>query len=487
MLRTTAALALLAFPAAAQDWPQFRGPDGLSVAADAPIPAAFGPDEHVLWKATVPAGHSSPCVVGNTIVLTGFEDGMDVVVAIERSTGKTLWSKSFESGPEGPYAHPDAKPALSTPVSDGEVVVAYFAGYGLIALELDGEVRWEKRMPHPGYTFGVGSSPLLFQGILIVPRDGAPEKGILAFDVVDGSELWRIDRFQFQESHGTPFLWQNDERDELVVSGTNQLTSYDPGTGEELWHYGGLTGFPCTTPAADEDTLYFAAWSTSNATGRSFWDAVFIRSIELSDEEVAEPAKIFARLDENQDGKVVPDEVPECRAKDAFGFIDRDQSGSWELEEMIGAADPMGVPGKNLMIAVAVGAEGDATDHVRWTWNRGLPYVSSPLLYRGRVWLFKSGGIVTCLDAESGETILDRERLSDRSEYYLSPVGAGGKVVCGSAEGTLYVLDATADELTVEHEVTFPEELFATPAVLDGTVFLRSTTTLWAFGETVGE
>jgi len=140
MLRTTAALALLAFPAAAQDWPQFRGPDGLSVAADAPIPAAFGPDEHVLWKATVPAGHSSPCVVGNTIVLTGFEDGMDVVVAIERSTGKTLWSKSFESGPEGPYAHPDAKPALSTPVSDGEVVVAYFAGYGLIALELDGEV-----------------------------------------------------------------------------------------------------------------------------------------------------------------------------------------------------------------------------------------------------------------------------------------------------------------------------------------------------------
>ena len=136
------------------------------------------------------------------------------------------------------------------------------------------------------------------------------------------------------------------------------------------------------------------------------------------------------------------------------------------------------------MVAVARGAEGDASEeHVRWSWTRGLPYVASPLLYRGRVWLFKSGGIVTALDAQSGEPILDRERLSDRSEYYLSPVGAGGKVIAGSAEGTLYVIDADADELTVEHTVTFDEGLFATPAVLDGTIYLRTTSMLWAFAE----
>ena len=94
----------------------------------------------------------------------------------------------------------------------------------------------------------------------------------------------------------------------------------------------------------------------------------------------------------------------------------------------------------------------------------------------------KSGGLVTCLDASSGKPVFDRERLSDRSEYYLSPVGAGGRVLLGSAEGTLYVLDAEADDPEVLQQISFEEELFATPAVLDVTVYLRSKSTLWAFG-----
>ena len=134
------------------------------------------------------------------------------------------------------------------------------------------------------------------------------------------------------------------------------------------------------------------------------------------------------------------------------------------------------------MVAVARGAQGDASKELRWTWTRGLPYVSSPLLYRGRVWLFKSGGLATCLDARTGKPVFDRERLSDRSEYYMSPVGAAGHVLVGSAEGTLYLLDADADELTVEHTADFDDGLLATPAILDGTVYLRSTKALWAFG-----
>jgi len=62
-------------------------------------------------------------------------------------------------------------------------------------------------------------------------------------------------------------------------------------------------------------------------------------------------------------------------------------------------------------------------------------------------------------------------------------VGAAGSVLAGSAEGTFYVLDAKGDELVVKHESHFDEPLFATPAVLDGKVYLRTTTKLWAFGE----
>ena len=486
MLASIATLSLAFAPLAGlQDgWPQFRGPGGRCVADDTRIPSAFGPGEKVRWKTEIPGGHSSPCIADGRIFLTGFADGKNVALGIDQASGKVLWTKTFPAIPATVTVHPDAVPALPTAVSDGELVVFYFGDWGLVAFDLDGEELWRRPLPNPRYAFGIGTSPILFEGMLILQRDGGPEAAILCFDVSDGTELWRIDRFGYGESHGTPFLWNNEDRAELVLGGTNKLCSYDPATGELLWSVDGLTNFPCTTPVADADTLYFAAWSTPNATGRTFWEEAFNRSLEVTDAEVADPALLFARLDANKDGKIVESEVPECRAKDAFLFLDRNGTGAWELEEIVGAGQDSSVPGANLMVAVARGAAGDASkSHVRWTAKRGLPYVSSPLCYRGRIWLFKSGGNVTCLDAKTGKTIFDRDRLSDRSEYYLSPVGAAGRVIAGSAEGTLYVLDADAGELVVQHTVQFDEELFATPAVLDGTLYVRTKSTLWAFGE----
>ena len=481
MLSTAVLLCALASTAATpSDWPQFRGPGGLAVAADTPIPTAFGPEESVLWKAPVPDGHSSPCLVDDRIFVTGFREGKNVALALDRSNGEVVWERSFEAEEPGPYFHPDAAPASPSPVSDGELVIFYFGNYGLVALDWDGELLWEKRMPSPGFAFGVSASPLLAEGFLILPRDGAPEAALLALDASDGTEVWRVNRFGYRESHGSPFLWRHPGGSELIVSGTNRLGSFDLNTGKERWTLDGMTAFPCTTPTADDDTLYFAAWSTSNATGRSFWEGGFARSLELTDAEVEDPTLLFKRLDADADGKVALSEMPECRAKDAFMFFDQDGSGSLEVGEF--AAPPTDAGGQNIMVAVAR-AEGDEPieERVRWSWSRGLPYVSSPLLYRGRLWLFKSGGIVTSLDAATGEAVIDRKRLSDRSEYYMSPVGAAGHVLVGSAEGTLYLIDAEAEELTIEHEVVFDEGLMATPAVVDGTVYLRTKATLWAF------
>jgi outer membrane protein assembly factor BamB len=351
----------------------------------------------------------------------------------------------------------------------------------LVALDQGGELLWEKRLPQPRFVFGVGNSPLLFDGLLVLQRDGTTEGGVVVYDVTDGSELSRIKRPELGESQGSPFLWRNADRDELVLVGSGRLTAYDPGTGDELWRLGGLTSYPCTTPTADRDTLYFAAWSTPNASPSSFWESAFDRSLELTEAEIGDPAKIFERLDRDHDGKIALDELPECRAKDGFGVLDGDGSGAWERAEFLGVGN-VAAAGENVMVAVARGADGDAAKSVRWSWKRGLPYVSSPLLYRGRVWLFSAGGLATVLDAKTGEAIVDRERLSDRAEYYLSPVGAAGHVIAGSAEGTLYLFAADAKELVIEHTVTFDEGLFATPAVLGGVVYLRTATTMYAFG-----
>jgi outer membrane protein assembly factor BamB len=465
------------------DWPQFRGPGGLCVASDVALPAELSLEGGVLWKAAVPGGHSSPCIVGGRIFLTGFEDGRDVVVAVERASGKELWRKAFEGPAHPQYEHPDGGPALPTAVSDGERVIAYFGNYGLVALGLDGTVQWELRLPHPGYGFGVGTSPVLFDGLLFLSRDGAPEDAILVIDPSDGSELFRISRLGFGESHGTPFVWRNADRTELVAVGNGRLTAYDPGTGERLWTMDGMTAFPCTTPTADADTLYFAGWSTPNASGASFWEESLGGALELSDAELADSAVVFARLDANKDGKIERDEVPESRAKGGFHLLDADGSGAWELAEVVAVQESSGRAGENVMVAVARGAEGTLTKKdARWSWNKGLPYVSSPLLHRGRVWLVKAGGLVTALDAATGAPVFERERLSDRSEYYMSPVGVGAHVLLGSSEGTLYVVDADAKELAVQRELELGDELFATPAVLDGTLYVRTKATLWAFG-----
>ena len=462
-------------------WPQFRGPGGLSISSANELPE-LGPEGDLLWEVSVPAGHSSPCIHGSRLFVTGYEgETTAVVLAIDRHTGETLWTRRFEGEPRPGYAHVDALPSVSTPCTDGNLLYAYLDGYGVVALDLEGELEWEKRMPHPGYSFGVGPSPLIAGDVLVVPRDGAPEAAILGLDLADGSERWKINRFGSFEAHASPFLWRNADREELVVAGTCKLTSYSPETGEYLWSYQGTTVFPCTTPTAASDTLYFAAWSTGNSSGRGFWDAGLGRSLELSDEEIADPAVLFERLDVNGDGSIEKDELPESRIKDAWVFVDRDQDGRWSKEEF--TTPPPPVPGKNLMIAVARGGTGDISEsHVRWTWTRGLPYVASPLVHDGRVWLAKAGGIVTCLDAGTGEAVFRSSRLPDRSEYYMSPVAIGDQVLLGSAEGSLYVLDGTADELTVLHSAEFGEPLFATPAVLEDATYLRTSGTLWCFG-----
>ena len=171
------------------------------------------------------------------------------------------------------------------------------------------------------------------------------------------------------------------------------------------------------------------------------------------------------------------------RAKDAFRFLDRNGDGLASVSELAPLVEQPKGSGNNLMIAVTAGGKGDASkSHLKWKHRRGLPYVASPLLYDGRVYLAKAGGLVSCLDAQTGKTLFGPKRLDDHSEYYATPVGVDGHIVFTSAKGTLTVLRG-GDEFEVVRTVRLEEEIHATPAIVDGTIYLRSNRALWAFGK----
>jgi len=463
-------------------WPQFLGPGGLPARDAAPRSLTFEREKDLVWRVALPRGSSSPCIDGERIFLTAAEGEELVMLALERKTGKELWRQSRKSRPLARTAHVDVDVAGPTACTDGERVVFYFGTYGLVVLDPAGKLLWEKPLPYPEGPFGVGTSPILVDDLVVLSRDGCPDSAIHAYSKADGTERWSVPRPGFTYSFGTPFLWNTKARRELVVAGTQRLTALDPKDGKQLWQVAGLTSVVCTTPTADAETLYFAAWSTPDAAQAERGAASF-GELELGADELEDSGILLERLDKDGDGRLAVGELPPSRAKDAFAFLDANGDGFIGADELASVVERPKGKGDNLLVAVAAGGAGNiAKDAVRWSHARGLPYVSSPLLHRGRLYLVASGGMVTCLDPKSGKPFFDRERLADHGEYYATPLGAGEHVLVCSSGGTLSVLRA-ADTFVLERSVELGEALHATPALVDGVVYLRTDQALWAFGK----
>ncbi len=182
-LFVTFLIALMTLPAA--EWTRFRGPNGGGVAEGAPLPREIGPDKNVIWKAEIPMGKSSPVVISDRIFLTGHEDKILETFALDRNTGKLLWRR------ESP-GHRDEKrnklndPAAPSPVSDGSNVYVFFAGFGLVSYTKDGEERW--RVPLGPFTnfHGMGASPVLADGKVLMVCDQDQKAFLVAVDQKTG-------------------------------------------------------------------------------------------------------------------------------------------------------------------------------------------------------------------------------------------------------------------------------------------------------------
>lgn len=460
---------------AESNWPQFRGPGGLATAPGSP-PIEFSPDpghpKNLRWAAAIPTGHSSPIIWEDKIILTGLDAGKLVTLCLSRADGHELW-RAIAPAQKIEPAHRIGSPAAPTPCADATRIHVYFGSYGVITYNWLGQEVWKKPLPPPVVEFGTGSSPILAAGKLIVLADQDVGSYLLALDPATGKELWRVQRPEFRRGFSTPFLWQHPEdpalEPELVVAGSLQVRSYDLKTGAQLWTARGMARVSNATPISAGPLLLLSSWNVGG---------------DESDRVEMEPFEAFAAAhDADHDGKLVINEFPKGPVKDRFSQIDANKDGFVTKEEYE-IMRSMFAQATNQMFAIRPGGHGDITEtHVAWRIEKQLPYVSSPTVANGRVFAMKNGGLLSCYDATSGSPIYTAERVDAPGDYYSSGLTTPGRLYVTSQRGTVVVIDTTADTLRVLSRNDLKEPVFATPAVIGNTLYLRGDKHLFAFGE----
>jgi outer membrane protein assembly factor BamB len=464
-------------------WPQFRGPGGNAIADGQSVPLEFGPGRNVRWKVAVPAGHSSPCVWGDRIFLTGHDGTTLKLLCLRRTDGKVLWERQRSIDRIPTYEHVAGDPANSTPATDGQRVVFYFDDYGVIVTDLEGAPIWEKKFPPTVNAFSYGASPVLDEGRIYLNRDGGLDSSILCLDAATGDERWVAPRPNVIASFCTPYVWSHEGTKLVLAGGTGRLEALDASSGKTVWSVKGLPAFVCPSPVAGDGMVYFGGWTTAHVAGRSRIESAFGEESGLTARELEDPKAFFERFDKNKDGRLVVDEFPVSRARDAFNFIDKNRDGFVDMAEWAPLYGEQGfAPGRNVLLAIAGGGHGDVTaTHVKWEVSKGLPYVSSPLLYRGRLYLVRNGGFLSCFDARTGKPSYESERLGVPGEYYATPVAVGDHLLIAAQRGTLIVIKA-GDRLDIVSRNELGEGLSATPAIVANTLYLRGDKNLWAVG-----
>lgn len=229
------------------DWPMWRGANGDGVAHGQTVPTSFGEKENLVWKVRIPGhGHSSPTVVGDRIYLATADDAAETqsVLALDRATGDTVWTKELHSGgfPPTSRMHNKSSHASCTVACDGERLFIAFLNHEAIhvsALDLDGNVVWQKEAGSFDSKFGYAPSPTIYESSVIVAADHQGGGTLSSFDRATGDLNWRIDRPK-KSTYASPVVYDVGGKDQLILPGAQRLTSYDPVTHETNWSVDGL-------------------------------------------------------------------------------------------------------------------------------------------------------------------------------------------------------------------------------------------------------
>ncbi|MBL8810281.1 MAG: PQQ-like beta-propeller repeat protein [Planctomycetaceae bacterium] len=280
---------------AGDEWPQFRGPDGQGHTDVVGLPLTWSETEHVAWKTPIPGeGHSSPVISGNQIWLTTAitkelspQELEERLKAIKNSQGLQLAGRldlqaiciNRETGavektvPIFSIDTPEPKHALNsyaspTPVISGSLVFCHFGTYGTAAIERDsGKVLWKNDALKLEHQNGPGSSPIVWENLVIVHLDGTDTQSIVALNRDNGEVVWQTKRTgemdptpELKKAYGTPLLVDVNDRPLLISPAANWVYGYDARDGKEIWKaaYGQLGFSTVPRPVIQGDRVYIA-------------------------------------------------------------------------------------------------------------------------------------------------------------------------------------------------------------------------------------
>lgn len=415
---------ILTSTAAAENWPQWRGPhfNGSSESKNLPDKLDSGTR---LWEAALPGGGAgTPVIFGDRIYLSCLDPSSKKLLGtcLNAKDGKVIWSKEIGLG----FRHNDRNDMASpSPVTDGKMVWFYFGTGDLAAFDADGNEKWTRNIQKDYGPFNIqwiyASSPLLYRGKLyvqVLQRDVPPfsrssgepaDSYLLAINPQTGANLWRVVRpnnavQESKESYGTPTPYEDGGHDEILLVGGDCVTAHDPRTGKEIWRAGGWN--PRKIPH----------WRMVNSAS-TFGDLVFV-------------------------------------------------------------CPPKGEP----MFAVRDGGAGDVTStRVAWKNPELTSDVCVPLIYKDHLYVLNGDRkTLSCADPKTGK-VLWTGRLGGNAVFRASPTGADDKIYCMNEAGGLWVL--AAGHFKVLDQSSLPgQRSRSSIAVSDGLVLVRSDNKLAAYG-----
>ena len=446
-----------------QDWSRFRGPNGTGVSDSTGLPVEFGAGKNMVWRTEVPFGRSSPVLTTNRIVVTGSEGQKLITLCLDRKTGQIVWRKEIpRDRTTKMYKGNDT--ATPTPATDGKNFYVFFPDFGLASYTSNGKERWQLKLGPFKSFYGVSSSPILHGNTLLLVCDQESGSFMIALDKDTGRLRWRKDRTEAKyEAFSTPVIWTtNGGKAQAIIPGGYRIDAYAVDSGENVWWVGKQGSAPISTPAMANGTIY----ATSSGSEKSSYP----------------PWATLLQGDANKDGKLSAEEAavnPEM--KDHFGWADRDDDdfiSQPEWEEILRAS-----VSEHGLAAIRAGGSGDQTAaNLIWRHKKDYSEITSPLVYRGVLYMVKDGGIVTSFNPETGEVFKTGRSKDAIGAYFSSPVAADGKVYLLSNDGKVSVLKADPQwEVLAVNDLG--EECQATPAIGGRSIYIRTARALYSFSQ----